>query len=55
MWFTNRFDTNRAVQAQKMARGWKFCIKKAEELYYPYGSENKGAVTAKLICAFVFA
>ena len=23
MWFPNRFDTNRPVQAQKMARGWK--------------------------------
>ena len=23
-WFLNRCDTNRAVQAQKMARGWKF-------------------------------
>ena len=56
MWFPNRSDTNRAVQAQKRAR-----------LYYP-SSENKGAdqlrghreadrfaVTAKLICAFVFA
>ena len=35
-------DTNRAVQAQKMARGWKFRIHKVEELYYPC-SENKGA------------
>ena len=24
MWFPNRPDTNRAVQAQKMVRGWKF-------------------------------
>ena len=24
MWFRNRADTNQAVQAQKMARGWKF-------------------------------
>ena len=59
MWFLNRSDTNRAVQAQKQARS-------LEELYYP-SSENKGAdqlrryreadfeVTAKLICAFVFA
>ena len=49
MWFLNRFDTNRAVQAQKMARGWKFWIKKVEELYYPC-SENKGAdqITAPL-------
>ena len=27
-------DTNRAVQAQKMARGWKFWMYKVEELYY---------------------
>ena len=42
MWFPNRSNTNRAVQAQKMARGWKFWIKKVEELYYPC-SENQGA------------
>ena len=58
MWFPNRSDTNWAVKAQKMARDWNFWIKKVEELYYPC-SENKGvisfAVTAKLICAFVFA
>ena len=51
MWFPNRSDTNRAVQAQKMARDWEFRIWKVEELYYPC-SENKGA---KLICTFVFA
>ena len=42
MWFPNRFDTNRAVQAQKMARSLKFWIKEVEELYYSC-SENKGA------------
>ena len=26
MWFLNRSDINRAVQAQKMVRGWKFWI-----------------------------
>ena len=26
MWFPNRSDTNQAVQAQKMARDWKFWI-----------------------------
>ena len=41
MWFSKRSDTKQAVQA-KMARGWKFWIEKAEELYYPC-SENKGA------------
>ena len=38
---------NRPVQAQKMARGWKFWIYKEEEL--------NCTVTAQLICAFVFA
>ena len=42
MWFPNRSHINRAVQAQKMAGGWKFQIKKEEELYY-LCSENKGA------------
>ena len=41
MWFSKRSNTNRAAQVQKMARGWKFCIKKVEEMYYPC-SENKG-------------
>ena len=26
MWCSNRTDTSRAVQAQKMARGWKFWV-----------------------------
>ena len=58
VWFPNRSDTNRPVQAQKRARSLKFRIQVEEELYYP-SSENKGAdqlrVTAKLICVFVFA
>ena len=65
MWL-NRSDTNRLVQAQKSARSLKFWIYIEEELYSP-SSEIKGAdqlrsyceadllVTAKLICAFVFA
>ena len=60
-WFPTCSDTNQAVQLQKMARGLKFCVKEVEGLYYPC-SENKGAdqlrgsfaVTAKLICVFVF-
>ena len=40
MWFPNRSDINRAVQAQKRARSLKFWIKVKEELYYP-SSENK--------------
>ena len=63
MWFPNRSDTNRPVQAQKRARNLKFRIYVEEELYYP-SSENKDddqlrgyrdQLTAKLICVFVFA
>ena len=57
IWVPTRSNTNRAVQSQKTARGWTFWIKKVEELFYPC-SEKKAlisfAVTAKLICAFVF-
>ena len=42
MWFPNRYDTNRPVQAQKRARSLKFRIEVEEELYYT-SSENKGA------------
>ena len=42
MWFSNRSDTNRPVQSQKMARGMKFRIKEVKGLYYPC-SESKGA------------
>ena len=56
--FPTRFDTNRSVQSHKMARSLKFRLKEVEGLYYPY-SETKAlisfAVTAKLICVFVFA
>ena len=56
--FPTRSDTNRAEQLQKMARGLKFRIYEAEGLYY-LCSEIKAlisfAVTAKLICVFVFA
>ena len=41
-WCPTRFDTNRAVQPQKMARGLKFRIKIKEGSHYPC-SENKGA------------
>ena len=37
-----------------MARGLKFGIYEIEGLYF-LCSENKGTVTAKLICVFVFA
>ena len=42
MWFPNRSDINRPVQAQKQARSLKFWSYVEEELYYP-SSENKGA------------
>ena len=42
MWFPDMSGTNQAVQAQDMARDWKFWISKAEVLYY-LCSENKGA------------
>ena len=41
-WFPTSSDTNQAVQLQKMARGWKFRIKKVEGLYY-LCFENKDA------------
>ena len=44
-----RSDTNRAVQAQEMVRGWKFWNEKVEELYYPC-SENKGADQLRSYC-----
>ena len=33
-WFPTWYDTNQAVQLQKMASGLKFRIKKVEGLYY---------------------
>ena len=42
MWFPNRSDTNRPVQAQKRARSLKFRILVEKELWY-LSSENKGA------------
>ena len=50
--------TNQAVQAQKVARGWKLWIWKVEEMYCPIVKKKvliSFAVTEKLICSFVFA
>ena len=58
MWFPNRSNTNRAVQAKKRARSLKFWIQVGEELYYPVVKTKaliSLAVSAKLICAIVFA
>ena len=49
MWFPNRFDTNQAVQSQKMARSLKFWILVEEELCYP-SSKNKGADQLRSHC-----
>ena len=61
------FDINQPVQSQTKARSLNFWIYVGLELYYPC-SKNKGtdpvaktkalisfAVTANLICAFIFA
>ena len=58
IWVLTRSDTNCSVQSQKMVRGWKFWIKKVEELFYPSSVTKvliSFTVTAELICAFVFA
>ena len=49
MWFSNRSDTNRPVQAQIRARSFKFWMKEEEGLYYP-GRENKGADQLRGYC-----
>ena len=49
MWFPNRSDTNRSVEAQKRARSLKFRISVEEELYYQK-SENKGADQLRGYC-----
>ena len=58
MWFLTRFEINQSVQSQKQARSLRFWVLVEEGLYYLY-SKNKGvisfAVTAKLICVFVFS
>ena len=54
MWFPYRSDTNWAVQAQKQARSLKVRIYEKEEVCYRV-AKTKALVTAKRICAFVFA
>ena len=49
MWFPNRSDTNRPVQAQKRARSLQCRISVEEELYYP-SSENKDADQLRSYC-----
>ena len=55
MWFPNRSGTNRAVQAQMMARDWKFWIKKKRNYTIPVGKTKaliSFAVTADLLLCF---
>ena len=47
MWFPNRSDTNRPVQSQKESDDTIYVVKTKELI--------SCVVTAKLICAFVFA
>ena len=50
----NRSDTNRAVHAHKMGRDWKFWMNCTTRVAKTK-AQISFAVTAKLICAFVFA
>ena len=57
-WFPNRSDTNQPVQAQKRARSLKFGFKKNKGCSICVAKTKaliSFAVTAKLICIFVFA
>ena len=57
--FPTRFDTNRAVQSWKKIRSLKFRIKEEVQVCTIAVAKTKAqiscAVTAQLICAFVFA
>ena len=56
MWFPNRSDTNRAVQAQKRAaRSLKFRKRNCTIQVAKTKALISFAVTTKLICVFVFA
>ena len=52
MWLSNRSNTNRAIQAQKVDRGWKCRFRKKRNCTIRVAKKK---VTAKLICTFVFA
>ena len=58
MWFHNTSVTNRPVQAQKTHRSLKFQTEEEEGFTFRVAKTKaliSFAVTAKLICAFVFA
>ena len=42
LWVPTRSDTDRAIQSQKMVRGWKFWIWKWANGQKIYDSEKKG-------------
>ena len=53
MWISTRPDTNQAVQPQKMARGCKFLIWKAEEFYCTVpAAKTKGADQLCSYCSY---
>ena len=58
-WFPTSSDTNQAVQLQKIARGLNFCGFRKKRDRTICEAKTKAlisfAVTAKLICVFVFA
>ena len=58
MWFLNKSDTNWSVPSQKMARSLKFGFRKLMNCTIHVAKTNALiglAVTAKLICVFVFS
>ena len=58
MWFLTRSDTNQAVQPLEMARGLNFGFRKERDCTIKVAKTKaliSFAVTAKLICVFVFA
>ena len=57
MWFPNRSDTNRAVEAQKQARSLKFGLKRNCTIRVVKKTKAliSFVITAKVICIFVFA
>ena len=52
MWFPNRSDPNRPVQAQKMARGLKFWIKIEESSEKKDADQIRGYLEADLRLCF---
>ena len=49
MWFPNRSETNRAVQAHMARAAGSFGLRKLEELFNPF-RENKAADQLRIYC-----